>query len=420
MITVMIGISTIVLINSLGSSDAVETPIYSGSCGDSVTFEFDPSTGELTISGSGPMKNYNDVERPWYSYKESIKSVNIGTSVTSIGYYAFSGCTTLTSVTIPNSVTKIWYAAFRDCTALTSIEIPDSITELQRSTFDGCINLISITIPNTVTKIGSSVFRGCTALTSIEIPDSVTYLGSAFYDCTSLNSVTIPDSVTTIEYRAFYNCSSLKSISVGEGNEKFCSAGGVLFNKAMTELIQYPIGKLNTIYRVPDTVKDVDGSAFSNCTTLNYVILPDSVKTLGYYVFSDCIALKSIVIPDSVTTIRGYAFDGCTSLSSIYTSDSVTSIGSGAFNGKFYDTDTKTELESTATNLCGSAFKNTNGKWIKQDSDNYISPSPPSSDNSGSGSERIYLFVAFIFIISVLLALAFYKKRAASNTLFES
>ena len=37
--------------------------------------------------------------------------------VTTIGYYAFSGCAGLTSITLPNSITTIGDRAFPDCDA---------------------------------------------------------------------------------------------------------------------------------------------------------------------------------------------------------------------------------------------------------------------------------------------------------------
>ena len=96
---------------------------------------------------------------------ESLTSITMPNSVTSIGYNAFRGCTSLTNIIIPDSVTSIGYGAFRDCTSLTSITIPDSVTEINSWAFDGCTSLTSITIPDSVTKIGSYAFRDCSNLT---------------------------------------------------------------------------------------------------------------------------------------------------------------------------------------------------------------------------------------------------------------
>lgn len=82
-------------------------------------------------------------------------------SVTSIGDYAFNGCTGLTSVTIPNSVTSIGYAAFCECTSLNSIIIPNNITIINSETFADCSSLTSVIIPNSVTYIGSGAFERC-------------------------------------------------------------------------------------------------------------------------------------------------------------------------------------------------------------------------------------------------------------------
>ena len=89
-------------------------------CGKNAKWSFDAEKGELTVSGSGDMYDYSDTNKaPWYSQKDSIKSVYIENGITSIGKYAFSGCSNLTSITIPVSVTQIGDGAFYNCTNLT-------------------------------------------------------------------------------------------------------------------------------------------------------------------------------------------------------------------------------------------------------------------------------------------------------------
>ena len=158
---------------------------------------------------------FNKVKTELIRYPEgkTDTSYAIPNSVTSIDYDAFYGCSSLTSITIPNGVTIIGGSAFEDCSSLTSITIPNSVTSIYISTFSGCSSLASITIPNSVTSIDYAAFSGCSSLTSITISDSVTSIGDdAFEDCSSLTSITIPDSVTSIGDCAFNGCSSLKDV----------------------------------------------------------------------------------------------------------------------------------------------------------------------------------------------------------------
>ena len=182
----------------------------SGTCGPNLKWHL-TDDGVLTITGEGEMHNHSFGES---SVSNDIRRIIIGDGVTTIGNFAFSGCSYLTSVTIPNSVTTIGNFAFGGCSSLTSVTIPNSVTTIGRKTFRGCSSLTSVTIPNSVTTIGDTAFYDCSSLTSVTIPNSVTTIGSgAFSGCTDLQKVNIGNSVKYIGEYAFDYCTSITQIS---------------------------------------------------------------------------------------------------------------------------------------------------------------------------------------------------------------
>ena len=247
----------------------------------------------------------------------SLTSVAIPNSVTSIGRWVFSDCSSLSSIVvetgnttydsrdncnaiietatntlvigykntiIPNSVTSIGDYAFSSCTSLASITIPNSVTSIGENAFDFCSSLTSITIPNSVTSIGGGAFLGCTSLTSIAIPNSVTSIGDhAFWACSSLTSITIPHSVTNIEEGAFLACSSLTSITI------------------------------------PNSVTSIGDYAFSGCTSLASITIPNSVTSIGENAFRDCTSLQSITCKsETPPTIYNSTFQNVSTSIPIY------------------------------------------------------------------------------------------------------
>jgi hypothetical protein len=243
---------------------------------------------------------------------ESLTSITIPNSVTSIEGSAFSRCTSLASVTIPNGVTTIGNNAFNGCESLTSITIPNSVTSIEGSAFSGCTSLASVTIPNSVTTIERSAFSNCTSLTSVTIPNSVTSIGeSAFSSCSSLTSVTIPNSVTSIGEYPFRGCTSLTAINVDAGNTAYSSQDGVVYNKAKTTLFMFPAGKTGA-FTIPTSVTSIGENAFGWCEGLTSVTIPDSVTSIGDWAFTGCRNLTSVtfVVGSNISdsNFGGYAF----------------------------------------------------------------------------------------------------------------
>jgi len=303
-------------------------------------FTYEAANGEITITGfrgKGHVfipDKFDDLPLPVrhigpraFEDNGMVLSIRIPEGVTSIGDFAFSGCSSLTSVTIPSSLVDLTninipsiieinvsdehesYASIDGVVfdkskklivlvpkGLTSYEIPYGVEALGEKAFYDCKNLINITIPNSVTSIGDNAFGQCVNLASIAIPISVTSIKrSAFYFCTSLTSVTIPNKVTSIE-SIFYCCTGLTDVFI------------------------------------PDSVKHIGENAFGGCKNLTNVIIPNGVMSIGNNAFIDCVSLSSISIPESVKRIGMSAFSGCSNLESVTIINSDTKIGQDAFN----------------------------------------------------------------------------------------
>lgn len=263
----------------------------SGQCGDNLTWNFDSSTGTLTISGTGDMW---DGVCPWWDYYHQVTDLVIGNSVTSTGAGAFANHSNLTNVTLGNSLISIGECSFMGCTKMLSVEIPNSVLSIGDEAFCACYQLCDVTIGNSVTYIGESAFES-SGITSIVIPDSVVTLGgSVFYQCRDLESVVIGDSVIAIPENAFGECFKLKSVTIG------------------------------------NSVVSIGGYAFLWCMELENVTLGNSLESIGEMAFSVCINLKNIEFPNSLKTIGQEAFDGV-ELESLTFGNSLVYIGRQAF-----------------------------------------------------------------------------------------
>ena len=243
------------------------------------------------------------------------KNTIISNGVTSIGGYAFSGCSGLTSVTIPEGVATIGIYAFEKCTNLTSVTINSnailsksySLSSSLKHIFGNQVN--TYTIGNAVTSIGGYAFNGCSGLTSVTIPNSVTNIReNAFRDCSGLTSVTIGSKVRSIGGRAFAICPNLETISVDPDNATYDSRENcnAIIESSSNTLIA---GCKSTI--IPESVTSIGNYAFYYCSGLPSVTIPNSVTNIGENAFGWCSGLTSVTIGNSVTSIGNYAFYGC-------------------------------------------------------------------------------------------------------------
>ena len=302
---------------------------------------------------------------------KKLSSIIIPNSVSIIDGSAFAGCSGLTSINIPSSVKSIGSGAFHGCSSLFSIIIPDGVTKVDIGTFYECSHLTSVTFPSSVTIIGDFAFQGCKELATIEIPSAVTTIGkSAFSGCTNIASFIIPNSVTKIGEDAFYNCKGLLSMyipnsvtSIGNGAFSGCTelkevtinSNPIISKEYNTSnSLKSIFGIHVSTYILGEEIKSIGRYAFYGCSDLSSIIIPNSVEKIGHDAFNGCVGLKNITIPNSVSEIGYNTFMNCSELSSIEIPNTLNIIESEVFSG--CSNLASISIPSTITNIKDKAF----------------------------------------------------------------
>lgn len=124
-----------------------------------------------------------------FSGNTHLKSLVVGTSVSSIKAQAFEGCKNITTIRLPNSLKTIESEAF-DNTGITTIIIPASVESIKRGAFGNIAGLTDVYVLGTNTKCESQAF----------LPTSYTY-GYSLSSYTDGGTVKITDYTTSTSVR---------------------------------------------------------------------------------------------------------------------------------------------------------------------------------------------------------------------------
>lgn len=262
------------------------TEVTSGTCGDSAYWNYDASTATLTISGDGPIANYaydEQASRPWHHLRTQVQNLVIGDGITRVGDCAFSDFSNLENVTFADSVTEIGLYAFTFAEKLENLELPSRLAYM-----------------------GQQAFWCCRALTEVHLPGTMTFIDACiFQECTGLKKVTIgydPSISMMITSNApFLGCTALESIEVEEGHFFLKSIDGALYIydcNGLT-LLQYPLGKKDTAFVIPDNTLRIEQFALVNAFHLESVTVPASVEYIGAFALGCSNNLKEIIFQGS-------------------------------------------------------------------------------------------------------------------------
>ena len=128
----------------------------------------------------------------------------------------------------------------------------------------------------------------------------------------------IPNSVTEIYGEAFCNCTSLTEIVIPKGVTEI--SYGVFYGcTSLTKIV------------ITEGVTKIGDRAFEDCTSLTEIKIPSSVNEIGVVAFCNCTSLTKIEIPENVNEISDYVFRDCTSLKSLHLSKNLRLIYTNSF-----------------------------------------------------------------------------------------
>ena len=224
-------------------------------CGDNLIWTLNTNTGAATITGTGPMWNYNHNSSNWSPttmYKDIITSVTFDDRATTVGNWFFDGCKYLTSVHLPASLVRVGSNAFRGCTGLQDITIPEGVKSIGVSAFINCTGLTGIKLPLSVTEIGVYAFSGCVNLYTAEIPNPDCVIGNEAYNVFEGTSLLI--------LKGHY-CSTTEDYA--------CNAP-----HAMEHLTPFPG------FFLPENLTAIEGEAFQGIKAIA-VVIPKNIQSIS-------------------------------------------------------------------------------------------------------------------------------------------
>lgn len=191
-----------------------------------------------------------------------------------------------------------------------------------------CTSFDELRFFTSLTALGTDEFRSC-PFTSVILPPSLQSIGRYAFDGTKLTEITIPASVTYIDGTGL-NDRYLQNFYVDEASNSFCAVDGVLFSKDTTLLQNYPVGRNDASYVIPNTVTTIGRCSFYG-SKLASVVIPNGVKRIDHGAFRYC-SLESIDIPNTVEIIEGENFQYCGRLTSAFVPSSVSSLDEEVFS----------------------------------------------------------------------------------------
>ena len=159
-----------------------------------------------------PMGNLTSLGRYVFA-QTKLFSIEIPSSVKTIGEYAFYECSRLPKEILHEGLNVIEAKAFKNCYQLESIVLPNSNKFIGEGAFQDCYMLSKISLGSGLKGIGDNAFDGCIRLRHVELPEGLRGIGKEAFANSGIVDVTIPKSIKVIKESCFAN-SMLRRIAL--------------------------------------------------------------------------------------------------------------------------------------------------------------------------------------------------------------
>ena len=217
--------------------------------------------------------------KAFYS-KGTLTSVTIPASVTSIGEYAFSGCSGLKTLTFAegSQLETIGHDAFNSSAISGELTFPASLKTIGGYAFNSCSQLSSLTFAegSQLETIGNDAFNGTSISGELTLPASLNTIGGYAFYATMLTAVTIPVSLKSIGSYAFNGCNGLKTLTFAEGSQLETIGGDAFSGTGIT-------GELT----LPASVTTIGENAFSGCSLTKFYMCSEDPSGISYLAFNE-------------------------------------------------------------------------------------------------------------------------------------
>lgn len=321
-------------------------PVYSGKCGENVTWSYDKTTATLRICGEGPMSDYSLItiqpgsiynnpvygsSAPWYGFRSETKTIEIEDGVTHIGVYAFRSFSNMENLYLPESLISVGDFAFYKCSQIDGMHLPDSIESIGEYAFFDTIydNLV---LPRNLRRTGECAFGCSNKYESLKlyvpegIQESIFWYGfdrTLYFFCETEDANFLSDKprkyngISRFEFdywASFDDYKDVTELSIPEGITAIPSG------------LTWP----NAYVTLPKSLKTIDSNAFKS-GEIKGINIPVGIKSITGYTFYYCSKLEYVTIESEDITIGESAFEGCSKLRQLDLGNGVTSIGRNAF-----------------------------------------------------------------------------------------